>query len=92
MSKTKIKKSRNAHEKQKFSTSEKEGKPPPPPFQKSKTSMQKLIVHPNFYKFLNQVLTSFKKVIKLISKAKSEHETFRQLNVEMQLNYEQLKF
>ena len=54
--------------------------------------MQKLIFHPNFYKFLNQVLTSFKKVIKLISKAKSEHETFRQLNVEMQLNYEQLKF
>ena len=54
--------------------------------------MQKLIFHPNFYKFLNQILTSFKKVIKLISKAKSESETFRQLNVEMQLNYEQLKF
>ena len=53
--------------------------------------MQKLTFHPNFYKFLNQVLTPFKKVIKLISKAKSEHETFRQLNIEMQLNYEQLK-
>ena len=70
----------------------KRGEEPPPLFQKSKTSMQKLIFHPNFYKFLNQVLTSFKKVIKLISKAKSEHETFRQLNVEIQLNYEQLKF
>ena len=54
--------------------------------------MQKPIFHTNFHKFLNQVLSSSKKVIKLISKAKSEHETFRQLNVEMQLNYEQLKF
>ena len=89
MSRTKIKKSRNAHENQNFNIW-KRGEEPPPlsKIKNIKISMQNWF-HIPIVTILNQILAPFKKVLKLISKANSEHETFRRLTKEMQLNYEQ---
>ena len=89
MSRTKIKKSRNAPENQNFNIW-KRGEEPPPlsKIKNIKISMQNWF-HIPIVTILNQILAPFKEVLNLISKANSEHETFRLLTKEMQLNYEE---